>query len=146
MKASELRLGNIIKDDRKVNPWRFVTHRIISDLASNPNIELYHPINITEEWLITLGFKKHETYDFGISLTKVPLYVIIDDTDVSVVLSSGKYWYATRQYDGGTSDPYEPVIEVETIHQLQNLYFALTAKELEINNGTNFGGTIVNGL
>lgn len=41
-------------------------------------------------------------------------------------------WYSTKIYDGGSSEMYEPFIKIKFVHQLQNLYFALTGEELTI--------------
>jgi hypothetical protein len=112
MKASDLRIGNIIKDDRKAKDWRFVTHRIISDLASNPNIELYHQVPLSEEWLKRFGFEKH-----GPPQCNSTYWTVKHIVDV--------FWEDGRFVNGIDR-------EIKYVHQLQNLYFALTGEELTI--------------
>lgn len=119
MTANELRIGNIIKDDRKAKDWRFVTHRIISDLASNPNVELYHPVELTEEWLIKFGFTGHHGYEYFIDV----------DRKGKICIIGGQFYV----YSGlGTEQDYGFEPNIEYVHQLQNLYFALCGEELTI--------------
>lgn len=133
MKASSLRIGNIVSARHSSafnGEWCVEADDIASQEEANTyGREYLKPILLTEEWLIKFGFQKFEEYDFGISLNKVPRF---EKGSVSIMLSDGKFWYATRQYDGGTSDPYGPVIEVVYVHRLQNLYFELENEELPI--------------
>jgi hypothetical protein len=48
IKASDIRIGNIIWDDTR-NKIKYVTHRVISDLASSAEPLPYSPIPITPE-------------------------------------------------------------------------------------------------
>lgn len=84
------------------------------------------PMKMSEKWLS--GFDKSWTFDDRVSMDKVPLYSL---DDFNVMLSKGAYWYATRQYDGGTHDPFGLVTELEFVHELQNAFFALNKKELQ---------------
>ncbi len=126
MKASELRIGNLVELHKQHIE---VGWHIISEVYQG--VDQYKPIPLTEEWLLKFGFEEYEGYDFGISVNKVPRF---EKNDISIMLSGGAFWYATRQYDGGTSDPYEAFRDVQHVHQLQNLYFALTGTELEITH------------
>lgn len=70
--------------------------------------KVYEPIPLTEEWLLKLGFNKEECF-----------YIL-----KGVCLED--------EYDGryrldGQSDCF-----IKHVHQLQNLYFALTSVELEV--------------
>lgn len=101
---NELRIGN----------------RVLIDGVSN-NVDLHdmkyydqlYPIPITEDWLIRLGF---ETNGLG--------YSPKDDCTICVEKWSDGDWYCS------IGEGYER--EIYHIHQLQNLYFALTGKELEL--------------
>lgn len=80
----------------------------------------FSPINLTEEWLLKFGFKKARTFDelnrwfIGINpVTKDWLFDL-------VWLDNATYPF----YKNGHH-------QIQYVHQLQNLFFALTGTELE---------------
>jgi len=118
MKAKELRIGNWI--NYKGNPCRF---DIGDYYEANHNDEflelLVKPIPLTEEWLLKFGFEKivmnnmidiihYQNKDCWIYLIKdvFELELIVEDERLNL--------YRNWKY----------------VHQLQNLYFALTGEEL----------------
>ena len=116
MKASELRIGNWIKDG---NDFEQVTIDHLNCLSSG-RCE-FDEIPLTEEWLLKFGFEKENS-----------LYVIDKD----------KY-HTFSILVGGISFPFiksnDKVIRenfsfygIKYVHQLQNLYFALTGEEIVI--------------
>jgi hypothetical protein len=128
MKVQELRIGNWVSIIDKESETPYIERQVT--MHGIPDAQFYNPIPLSEEWLLKFGFDKFEDYDFDTKHFKmVPLYI---KDDVSIMLSGGKYWYVRREYDGGTSEPYEPVIEVDYVHSLQNLFHALTGSELTI--------------
>jgi hypothetical protein len=92
--------------------------------------ERYHkfePIPLTEEWLVKFGM---ELYD-GFSSTRV-LRLDKNPFDVSNLTYNpveGLLRFSNGHSKGSSLIPY-----VKYVHQLQNLYFALTGKELPTNN------------
>jgi hypothetical protein len=126
---NELRLGNWVKwpKDPEPNevPWQ-VGHWLGTFEGNYPFPE---PIPLTEEWLLKLGFEKGETFDYGISLKHVPMF---SKNNIFILLSENVYSYFVRIYDGGTSEDNDKVAEIHFVHQLQNLYFALTGEELMV--------------
>lgn len=82
-------------------------------------IKFIEPIELTEEWLKKCGFKKNGNY-YWISLAnlKAELHVEIFGEYLVFIIKS--------DFCDLILDPIKPV------HQLQNLYFALTNKELTI--------------
>ena len=116
MKATELRIGNLIEykiedklDERK--EWWVVSKVDFQDLTwldSNPEDADFRPIKITEEWLLKFGFE----------YTK--LYYIKYDDDL-IIYFDGVDFYFKRSSKSLT---------IKYVHQLQNLYFALTGEEL----------------
>jgi hypothetical protein len=123
MKATELRIGNLVNykivdelDERK--EWFEPCEIDAVDLQVIDSD--YQPIPLTEEWLLRLGFEDKKTcfnlskreelgHDFGdFAVSKY------DDTQMKV-------WRGDR-YIGGC--------HIQHVHQLQNLYFALTGEEL----------------
>lgn len=117
MEAKELRIGNLLNHNNKFFIGPFTVNSIhISDLErDNAYAKEYEPIPLTEEWLIEFGFEER----LGGRFFKHTWFYI--DQDCAGV--SG--WYF-RSIDGFKA-------KCEYIHQLQNLYFALTNKELTIN-------------
>lgn len=126
MEAKELMVGNYVypfDDIDYVDNSTVLKDCIqicVKDLENTNNL---FPIPIIEEWLLKFGFEKksqgqyyisrykelgHEFGDFSIS--------IYDDTQI-------KAWRANK---------YIGVISCAYVHQLQNLYFALTGEELTI--------------
>lgn len=79
------------------------------------------PIPLTEEWLIKFGFKKgYNTYYSYLEIWD-SLYIVIS-----------KY---NAIYISESSDINGQALQVgnfEYVHQLQNLYFTLTGKDLEL--------------
>ena len=55
MKASELRLGNLVKIGGEINQLELCD---FVDIHEHKTIWQYEPIPITEEWLLKFGFEK----------------------------------------------------------------------------------------
>lgn len=122
MKAKELRIGNWVNGMFNTNdgliekPFQ-ISHIVISEIAEG--VSDYTPIPLTEEWLVKFGFVKDHSYDdvyFDINVVNRWLTINdnqfhISDDRLSVV--DDEYW-----------------TDIYYVHQLQNLYFALTNKEL----------------
>lgn len=121
MKANELRIGNWVEQ-----PNDGVTRvtAILNDLQIKTEtgyIDKYcRPIPLTEEWLLKFGF----TYDevFGWSFSDEKIYFILNyyQPNNRVVLETDEESVITVPQD------------ISYVHQLQNLYFALTGQELEL--------------
>lgn len=129
MKASELRIGNWVhfnnligmKYDYQVTP-RFFRQLALNDPESlDVEIDGFHqPILLTEEWLVKFGF-----YVLHINKSGVKIYWRGQRQRVNAHYNA--FWYKT--YNGTT--------RVKFVHQLQNLYFALTGQELTVNGSVN---------
>jgi hypothetical protein len=133
IKANELRFGNFVSNvDGKTMPittiekdgvtlFRFYLNQtdkhpdktaIISDVISFDKIE---PIPLTEEWLIKCGFE----FNHWESKNREQKTVCFNRISIEL-------WEDGRFY------MVEIDLFITTIHQLQNLYFALTGTELTI--------------
>ena len=106
MKASELRIGNWVMYSSKIQ----VNENKIIECVDHP--DRFAPIPLTEEWLECFGFK-YSDLNGDSGLWKIPPFQIY-----------GKY----NQFI------YDYRLDVNYVHQLQNLYFALTGQELNQNN------------
>ncbi len=120
MKANELRIGNCIQkyhspQDSCID---IVDVDMLSTIDENGCIS-GEPIPLTEEWLLKLGFVIQPKYNY----LKDWLYI-----------QKGKFAMNNARGFWSHSPIYlEDVIEIKYVHQLQNLYFALTGEELTWN-------------
>jgi hypothetical protein len=116
MKNTELRIGN----------WVYCND--CSDVAMEKQVDLISekrsyahdwlvssPIPLTEEWLVKFGFTEelddsfriYSSFNLSIELLRIEFEYLV-------------YFESTR------------INEIKYVHQIQNLYFALTGEELEI--------------
>jgi hypothetical protein len=118
MKASELRIGNLVYvSDNETNIiFKEITPINIHNLMhltgwdkSPVDIE-FEPIPLTEEWLIKFGFKQTFISKIHLTFSKGSFHLLKRVNHIQI-------WYES--------------IDVKYIHQLQNLYFALTSEELK---------------
>ena len=107
MKANELRIGNYLEIDQYPNDRVIVQiengNAIDQCLKLNPK-----PIPLTEEFFELCGFEK--------------------DNRVNWRLKSGYYWIEVNRYSVYING--QQVVLIDYVHQLQNIWFALTGKEL----------------
>jgi len=132
MKAKDLRIDSIYDSVR----WKQPVKLQLSDLnelyyrcygaALDSEIiaEMFKPIELTEEWLIKLELikqrdKPNDKY--------IWLFSFAGDFDCYFNVF-GRNEICIEQYSEGALE----LEHIKYVHQLQNLYFALTGKELEI--------------
>ena len=131
LSATELRIGNIIKlsESNEI----FMAYEICSYgfRVRNKNEDTwieewqFEGIQLTEEWLLRFGFEKAK-HSHGYDC------YIKDGFDFDIV-SHGRYWVLAIYTDEScTNSLYFAHGRFEYVHQLQNLYFALTGEELTI--------------
>lgn len=135
MKAQELRIGNYIygqysfDDESKKelcevlaldSTGELMEHEIWVGGESGKR-EFYYefePIPLTEEWLIDFGFRKDEETSYRWFMEDWLTY----DLDDNCIRISDSWVFGKRKY----------------VHELQNLFFALTGRELERKNNPGF--------
>lgn len=128
MKPTELRLGNLFNYKKshslyqgKIYCINYTTVTIGNDFERNTvKTVVLIPIPITEEWLLKFGFYKWET-DEGV----YDDYFKHDKLFPQLAAFYLPYFHMNL-YVGG--------ITVQHVHQLQNLFFAITGQELELKN------------
>lgn len=114
MKATELRIGNYVYQsdaygDTPITGYQiyqfdtFCRGGIVADYYKG-----FKPIPLTEEWLLRFGFEKDDTI-----WIKHPIYGLLE--------KNGRFFIELGETGG---------IYIQYVHQLQNLYFALTGEEL----------------
>jgi hypothetical protein len=129
MKASELRIGNYIyvsapKEhilEARNQSIEKANYHHFNDICRCNKEWVYEPIPLTEDWLLKFGFKNKykepsEVFELNIGNNNIiiDLYELLQSTYLehrNFAINIGKLKY---------------------VHQLQNLYFALTGEELEI--------------
>jgi hypothetical protein len=141
----ELRIGNLIYYDDtmhrpKENVERIVSHEIIYGLACGDD-KHYHPIPLSEDIVTRLGFERSEWTGARVrnvcnaktsGLRNKNNYCFRDGSgNYSVNTIFGKLW-ESPVLDGVYEFKLMHETRIKFVHQLQNLYFALTGKELEI--------------
>ncbi|MGI6337857.1 MAG: hypothetical protein ACOXZV_00575 [Bacteroidales bacterium] len=128
MNASELRIGNwIYERDLLFGNKVAIQVKSSADLCNIENLpNEFEPIQLDEEWLQKFGF------DVSVQTND---YIWIDVNDSIFVLSKPEKYLFTKnflwEYRCGTLPRF---VELEYVHQLQNLFFVLTGKELTIKN------------
>ena len=112
----DLRIGNLVKYNGEFYAIKSFDeeHVVLKDNVSFDYIryDQIEPIEITEEWLLKFGYEKDGDF-FRIKNTRLAEAFIFKEA-LSICVHS--FWLK----------------HIKSIHQLQNLYFALTGKELEI--------------
>lgn len=84
---------------------------------------LPEPIPLTEEWLLKFGFKQHILcYRKVLSKDRYLMLALCNDKGL------GEFYFYVKDNNDFTG--FE--IRIFSVHQLQNLYFALTGEELTI--------------
>ena len=115
MKATELRIGNLVQD-RHSEECGMIDIVVLGIIDAMEN-HSYEPIPLTEEWLTRFGFRlpahswigdKFHLSEYGKG-SKYP---------------NGKMWVVAMNKNNAI------IAEIKHVHQLQNLYFALTGEEL----------------
>lgn len=122
MKVSELRIGNWVhvalldgsrEKDRQVNSNDF-------DCIDRGWL-IDKPIPLTEEWLLKLGMQEHVIPPHWSGPKERRTFYRNDDAPVNLLIEDGVAYIC-----------FTKLCEVKYVHQLQNLYFALTGEELTL--------------
>lgn len=118
MNAQELRIGNLVQHKCGA-PYKISAHDLIDIIEETFNPE---PIPLTEERLLEFGFEiKDKNYSLNVG-GELFRYAIKDGF---VIWKTHRNLWQMNEYTNNYT-------QYEYIHQLQNLYFALTGKELTI--------------
>lgn len=134
MKANELRLGNWVNIPSCginatidiIGNKRFCIDNTNIDLDTDDtsfDLEDASPIQLTEEWLLRFGFS-----EIGITAnTEYYVLEVSENMDIEVELNPSRVLLSVgREINVVASE-----LKMEYVHQLQNLYFVLTGKELQ---------------
>ena len=119
MKSSSLRIGNwYVGYDNKPKQWTLKDFSFMTDYNGERALELNEiiksPIPLTEQWLLDFGFNKFE----GIYVKSVG-----NGGQIHIEKTINHYMFDSVGYK----------TYFDHVHNLQNLYYALTRKELTLN-------------
>jgi len=140
IKENELRIGNWIID-RGGKEWQIDHWETMNKVSAKPQtmmcdgflmethpyteyVDYLYPIPLTEEWLIKFGFIK-----VGSEWKLFPCF------EVQIIVFNEDNYNGVMFYTRTIHTNYTPIYcgnYINYVHQLQNLYFALTNQELEI--------------
>ena len=112
MKATELRIGNWVQFRHTETPVLITLGDFVREYKEE-HLEDYEPIPLTEDWLIKLK------EDGSFKLRFIKSIAAFEVQRKYVGIESGEEWIF--------------ISNVRYVHEWQNLYFALTGEELELN-------------
>jgi hypothetical protein len=115
MEAKELRIGNYVEND--IGDFILIDRDTLPFIVTKW-IKCHHPISLTEEWLVKFGFELKKVSMGGREYEGWRNFSFHLDTNY---IKNTLFYH----WMGGN-------IEIKHVHQLQNLYFALTNEELII--------------
>jgi hypothetical protein len=133
IKASELRIGNIVWESNSVTPGPEDFNEIViasindidkvirDDQENGYSYDALYGIPLTPEWLERCGFVTDGTGDDNHT---EPLW---DHPKTNYQYSDG-----ALVHNGSAYDDWHDIGNVDYVHQLQNLFYWVTGKELEI--------------
>ena len=160
MKANELRIGNYViyectthivyeLNNRSISSWwvkdgkpkiEKIQKDVSGVLVLYPYFDMedeYDPIPLTEEWLWEFGFVKENIKP--VSKNHGSFFsMYVDDYKYSFAYANfrddwGFYHSYTDACDEKDNNKFDAIsFGIKYVHQLQNLYFALTGEELKI--------------
>ena len=133
MEAKDLRLDNYInvlcKDEDGIlindnEPVRCNIYHLTDLIDGNDSWE-YKPIPLTEEWLIKFGFIKFTTPALPTAFIETTRYIYTEQIEpfMDILMWDGQVF---RFHNG------HAIENIKYVHQLQNLVFTLTGKELTL--------------
>jgi hypothetical protein len=120
MKANELRIGNLVKHIDKDSVFTVKGIDLLGIDCENDiesmysSYEMLYYVKLTEEWLLKFGFQKTMSWTYVKDLVgNLELVYYLGEKGWSIGFKS-----------------YSDFPNLKYVHELQNLYFALTGKEL----------------
>ncbi len=133
LEVQDLRIGNWIiepgQDEGKPFQIFSIYHEDKNNKVNGLPIALMQPIPLTEDWLIRFGFEKRFNND------DCNLFDLIGYKEMSLTgLNRGQGFFTLADFTGknGWYLDLQTRTTLTHVHQLQNLYFAISGEELTI--------------
>lgn len=123
MNPKEFRIGNIIEYDYPTDGWDQLILKPIDIDNDLYDDEIFRPCKLTDEWLKKFGFSEfdrtEESYEWGWEKDGFEIWDL--------------QWEGTEE-EGYVFEQGNHSLTLKYVHQLQNLFFVLMGKELEVEN------------
>lgn len=127
MNTNELRIGNLVnisEEDKVITGIMkggvyFGEHGFCANI-----IDFIQPIPLTEEWLLKFGFEHHKADKSDVYKLNKFIY--------AVYVNEGKF--KGKRFFNVLNISFKDFERLKYVHQLQNLYFALTGEELKLKD------------
>lgn len=128
LQSKDFRIGNFVerKETSEVIKIISISQNAVRTNRGTLPYNCLHPIPLTEEWLVKFGFERTEDEIHG-EIT----WDYQRDIDSHECWAE---WNERGQLEGVIVDCVNRLIKY--VHELQNLYFALTGEELELKSET----------
>ena len=128
MEAKELRIGNLIEiiSEKQIAVITSILFNAVYSTYGTHDFDYIKPIPLTEEWLLKFGFEWCRS-----KYTGEPdiLYIDISQNE-SIAFEKGEFFIHSL----AGHEVFTFWWEIKYVHELQNLYFALSRLELEIKS------------
>ncbi len=132
IRAQELRIGNFVMVNGEIEEIFGICedYPFLKTAKYGACVIEYRdldPITLTEDLLIKLGFVRNQikTISEVIDISENDKHLEFEITEVGLDL-----WISSDKIDEAL---YFPINHIKFVHQLQNLFFALTQQELKLN-------------
>jgi hypothetical protein len=131
MNASELRIGNLVYDSLKELNIT-ISKSIFMSLDNEIELKKIQAISLTEEWLLKFGFEECQDYYAG---GKSMFFYDIDKS----LENSEFYIFSNENNEFNLSSMEDQIViskklNIKYVHEIQNLIFALTRKDLVVSD------------
>lgn len=123
MEANELRINNYVNahiyGEMPIMVQSLCGHEetIYNSYTGEINLHSLTGIKLTENWLLDFGF-----LDNGVAF------------EMQIPLDNGSQFYSFESIEGFFVGIKDLVLKIKYVHELQNIYFFLTQKELNLIN------------
>ena len=137
MEAHELMLGNYVNTNRAHGRGQKQLKKVQINLHYLQQIEnncnYIEPIPLTEEWLLKFGFSEEtQYYSDNLSLFWLDIHKSLENSEFYIFFNTETKYIGLHSMENENNIS-KYLYDIKYIHQLQNLYFALTGTHLILN-------------
>ena len=130
MEARELRIGNWVFDSNNSIEREIQNIFTPQELWEIEELKAMQPIPLTEEWLLKFGFESYSTH---VNYNELQIKNKKPNKHIVVRLGIQNKYFSVFNHSECDFTELQFIRQLDFVHQLQNLYFALTGEELTIN-------------